>query len=71
MNLQHLMALSPWRSQWVTKRVSRTAVHRSGLVASIGPQGLVLDNQQQVDGQRWQLDALRDQADQLWREGRM
>jgi hypothetical protein len=41
------------------------------LVSSIGPQGLVLDNQQQVDGQRWQLDALRDQADQLWREGRM
>jgi hypothetical protein len=64
-----------WRSQWVPEPVSRTAVHKSGVVARVEPSPtdprkdrITLDNTATLDLSRWDLGKLTEQALMLWME---
>lgn len=65
-----------WRAQWTPERVSRTAVHKSGVVArvSVSPTDaskdrITLENTDKIDLARWDLGRLTEQAVKLWMEG--
>lgn len=65
-----------WRSQWTPERVSRTAVHKSGVTArvSVSPTDtnndrITLGNTDKFDFERWDLGKLTEQAIKLWMEG--
>ena len=66
-----------WRSLWTLETISRTAVHRSGVVARVtrSPDGsmkdhLTLEHPVDVDLSGWDLGKLADEAFTLWREGK-
>ena len=66
-----------WRSLRTLEPVSRTAVHRSGVVARVtrppdGPMKdhLTLEHPVNVDLSGWDLGELADEAFTLWREGK-
>ncbi len=66
-----------WRSLWTLETISRTAVHRSGVVARVtrppdGPMKdhLTLEHPVNVDLSGWDLGELADEAFTLWREGK-
>jgi hypothetical protein len=65
-----------WRSQWTPEPVSRTAVHKSGVMARVQPSTIdptkdriTLDNTATLDLARWNLGQLTEQAVKLWIEG--
>lgn len=65
-----------WRAQWTPERVSRTAVHKSGITARVSPSPtdpakdrLTLENTGTLDLTRWNLGKLTEQAIKLWMEG--
>lgn len=65
-----------WRAQWTPERVSRTAVHKSGVVARVSPSPtdpakdrITLERTDQIDLERWDLGKLTEQAIRLWMEG--
>lgn len=65
-----------WRAQWTPEMVSRTAVHKSGVVARISPSPtdpakdrITLERTDQIDLERWDLGKLTEQAVRLWMEG--
>lgn len=65
-----------WRSQWTPERVSRTAVHKSGITARISPSPtdpdkdrITLENTKNLDLARWDLGGLTEQAMRLWLDG--
>lgn len=65
-----------WRAQWTLETVSRTAVHKSGVVARVSPSPtdpskdrITLENTDKLDLARWDLGALTEQAVKLWMEG--
>jgi hypothetical protein len=65
-----------WRSQWTAERVSRTAVHKSGVIARVSPSPtdptkdrITLENTDAIDLARWDLGKLTEQAIKLWLEG--
>lgn len=65
-----------WRSQWIPERVSRTAVHKSGITARVSTSPtdpakdrITLENTATLDLTRWDLGKLTEQAIKLWIEG--
>ncbi len=65
-----------WRSQWTPFRVSRTAVHKSGVTARVShsptdpsKDRITLENTATLDLERWDLGRLTEQAIKLWMEG--
>ncbi len=65
-----------WRSAWIPERVSRTAVHKSGVTARVSPSPtdstkdrITLENTATLDLMRWDLGKLTEQAIKLWMEG--
>lgn len=65
-----------WRSQWTLEKVSRTAVHKSGVMArvSVSPTDpskdrITLENTDTLNLGRWNLAQLTEQAIKLWMEG--
>lgn len=66
-----------WRSLWTLETISRTAVHRSGVVARItrSPDDptkdfISLEHPANVDLSGWDLGEIADEAITLWREGK-
>ena len=67
-----------WRSQWAPEPVSRTAVHKSGVMARVqlsstddpDKDRITLDNTATLDLARWNLGQLTEQAVKLWMEGK-
>ena len=66
-----------WRSLWTLETISRTAVHRSGVVARItrSPDDptkdfISLEHPVNVDLSGWDLGEIADEAITLWREGK-
>jgi hypothetical protein len=66
-----------WRSRWTLERVSRTAVHQSGLTARVAASPndpskdhISFENTAAVDLFRWDLGELTEQAIVLWMEGK-
>jgi hypothetical protein len=67
-----------WRAQWNVEKVSRTALHKSGVVARVSPSPtdstkdrISLENTINIDLARWDLGKLTEQAMQLWLEGEL
>lgn len=65
-----------WRSAWTPERVSRTAVHKSGITARVSPSltdpnkdHITLENAASLDQNRCDLGKLTEQAIKLWMEG--
>jgi|GEM_PF-1525504 len=65
-----------WRSAWMPERVSRTAVHKSGVTARVcvsptNPANdiVTLENTANIDLTRWDLGKITEQAIRLWMEG--
>lgn len=65
-----------WRAMWTPEKLSRTAVHKSGVIARVQPlegsdstDTIVLENTEKIDQQRWNLERLTEQAIKLWTEG--
>lgn len=65
-----------WRAQWTCEKVSRTAVHKSGVTARVTPSPtdpnkdrITLENTATMDTARWELGKLSEQAVKLWLEG--
>lgn len=65
-----------WRAQWTPEPVSRTAVHKSGVMARVQPSPtdptkdrITLDNMATLDLDRWDLGQLTEQAVKLWMDG--
>lgn len=65
-----------WRSAWILEKVSRTAVHKSGVTARVGisPNNpandiVTLENTADVDLTRWDLGKITEQAIKLWMDG--
>lgn len=65
-----------WRAHWTPEPVSRTAVHKSGVVARVSPSPnnpandlITLENTDIIDLARWDLATLTEQAIRLWSEG--
>jgi hypothetical protein len=65
-----------WRSQWTLEKVSRTAVHKSGITARVSPSQtdptkdrITLENTDNLVMSRWDLGKLTEQARKLWMEG--
>lgn len=65
-----------WRAHWTTEKVSRTAVHKSGVTARVTPSPtdpskdrIILDNTETADRSRWDFGKLTEQAIKLWMEG--
>ena len=68
---------SDWRSHWTSERVSRTAVHQSGVTARVAASPndpskdhISLENTADVDLFLWDLGELMEQAIILWMEGK-
>ena len=66
-----------WRSQWTVEKVSRTAVHKSGVTARIsvsptdlGKDRITLENTDKIEDARWDIGLLTEQAIKLWQEGK-
>jgi hypothetical protein len=66
-----------WRSHWTLERVSRTAVHQSGLTARVAASPndsskdhISFENTAAVDLFLWDLGELTEQAIALWMEGK-
>ena len=66
-----------WRSQWTPEPISRTAVHKSGVVARVQPSPtdptkdrITLENTATLDVTRWDLGKLTEQAATLWLESK-
>lgn len=57
-----------WRADWVIDKKSRTALHKSGLIARIKNK-IVLEHANKVDQTRWDLGQLESQAAELWMYG--
>ncbi len=64
-----------WRSQWTPERVSRTAIHKSGVTARVeisltdpAKDIITLENTDKIDA-RWDLGRITEQAIRLWMEG--
>lgn len=67
-----------WRSAWTPERVSRTAVHKSGVTARVSPSPtdpakdrITLENTATLDLTRWDWGKLTEQAIKLWMEGEL
>ncbi|SFU58770.1 hypothetical protein [Nitrosospira multiformis] len=65
-----------WRSLWTLETISRTAVHRSGMVVRItrlpgNPtrDHLTLEHPVDVDVSGWELGEIAEEAMALWMEG--
>ena len=65
-----------WRNAWTPERVSRTAVHKSGVVARVSVSTtnqandvITLDNTANLDLSRWDLGLIFEQAMKLWLDG--
>lgn len=65
-----------WRSAWTPERVSRTALHKSGVTARVGvsPNNpandiVILENTADIDLTRWDLGKITEQAIKLWMDG--
>lgn len=65
-----------WRANWIPERVSRTATHKSGVTARVGPSPtnpandiITLENTATLDLTRWDSGTLTEQAVKLWMEG--
>lgn len=66
-----------WRAQWTLDQESRTAVHKSGVVArvSVSPNDprndrITLEHTDRINHARWDLGRLAEQAVKLWMEGK-
>ncbi len=66
-----------WRSLWTLERISRTAVHQSGVVARVtrsptNPEKdhISLEHPAGADLSGWDLAEIADEAIMLWREGK-
>lgn len=65
-----------WRNAWTPERVSRTAVHKSGVVARVSVSTtnqandvITLENIANLDLSRWDLGLIFEQAMKLWLDG--
>lgn len=65
-----------WRNAWTFERISRTSVHKSGVIArvSVSPTNpandiVALENTDDIDLTRWDLAKITEQATQLWMDG--
>lgn len=65
-----------WRRAWTPERVSRTALHKSGVTARavVSPTNLAndivtLENTADIDLSRWDLGKITEQAIKLWIDG--
>lgn len=65
-----------WRNAWTPERVSRTAVHKSGVTARVGVSPtnpandiVTLENTADIDLTKWDLGKITEQAIQLWMDG--
>jgi hypothetical protein len=69
--------IEDWRSLWTCERVSRTAVHKSGMTARVtrspidpSKGHISFENTATVDLSRWDLGELTEEAITLWLEGK-
>ena len=66
-----------WRNAWAPERVSRTAIHKSGVTARVSTSPtnpdndiVTLENTANIDLTRWDLGKITEQAIKLWMEGK-